>query len=390
MDKSTWDYPLLKAVVEAYKRINLNDVLLLACQHLLGPQVAMFQKLWWIGVKQENCILAGKPYSTSIEAYDELKQIGCCTLAPWQQKFAWAQPFDSWFTAMLDGFVAKSLANLDLSRYRKIVILDDGGFMHTVCKPLLAQCKNVAGVEQTSSGHTRIQALQLPFPVTSVARSWHKLVCESPHIAELSCERIKEHIAFRHMDNPRILVCGLGAIGRQVATQLAFLHNLDAYACDSALERVADHGNVQALRNKCRVLPFDQAFDRISEFEVIIGASGNNLFDETFVERLHPAVSLISVSSSDREFPARYFRQSKLGGIHDDCYRGRRCLVNCGFPITFYGNYHEAEPRNIELTIACLMASVLASVTDNGPQLPIVINRIYEMWNAETQKGKKQ
>jgi hypothetical protein len=381
-----WHYPLISEVRDMYRDVDLSKVLLFACQHLLGSQYEMFTSLVKMGLKPKNCVIAGKPYSTNTQVFEDLQKAGFI-VAPWSTEFAREEPFDVWFERKLDTFIGGELQRRWLCRYKRIVILDDGGFLHTVCNRHLKRSSKTAGVEQTSSGDTRVRALGLPYSVLSLARSYIKQRHEAPYIGKHACQRIVEHLEKRGKDKPRILVQGLGTVGRQILGRLKWLGNYDAYGCDKSLGAVSHFGTVQWLRHQEHVLHYSEATRRLSEFDVIVGASGSALLDETQIENLHPAVSLISVSSSDREFPATYFRKESLGGIHDDYYRGDRCLVNAGFPITFQGNYHEVPEREIELTVACLMAAVLTQAQPwRDFPFAIAAARLQGMWEPEAEQ----
>ncbi len=376
---SKFAYPLLNRVSGIFADADLGDVLLLASQHLLEPQREMFRLLLKAGLKPENCLCVGKVYSTNRGVMGELSRMGC-VVAPFSLEFNPSQPFDKWFEEKLREFIEAELNRRNLAKYRKIILLDDGGFLHLVAKDLLCGRENVVGIEQTSSGHHKIKANGITFPFVSVARSFHKLTLESPLIGRCGYERIVRHLAKRGKRNPKILVKGLGPIGQQTAGQLFVANNYEGYATDLSLkDKRFGFGLMQLLRNKERLMSVEDAERRIEEFDVVIGTTGSCTFKESDIERFHPAVSLISMSSSDREFPSVPFRRNG-GGPHDDYYLGDRCLVNAGFPITFYGWANEMPPQQIELTIAQLMMNVLGEATNHPHQMNYVVEQIRSIW----------
>lgn len=380
-----WHYPLIRHVRTLYRTVHMQDVLVLACQHLLGPQYLMFRSFVKLGLKPRNCIVTGKGYSTNFQVYRKLRNSGF-RINPQSGGFSREEPFDTWFERTSKEFVGNELASRNLDQYRKIVLLDDGGFLHTVCADLLRGRENVASVEQTSSGHDRVMALGLPFNLLSIARSYLKQRREAPYIANSACLSIVKHLEGRKKRNPKILVLGLGTIGRQVLGRLKLFEGQDAFGFDRNIDAVYDKGPIPLLdARRCILRNWDKVLERVSEFDVIIGASGRQLFDEMLIPKLHPFVSLISLSSSDREFPAVYFRRGNKGGIHDDYYLGNQCLVNGGFPINFHGNYHEMPAREIELTIACLTAAVLHQSQLDEESFPFAItaSRLESMWKPE-------
>ena len=373
-------YPLLKQVFRVYKGVDLSNVLLLANQHLLADQEMAIRSLLKAGLRPENCVIAGKCYSTNRQVMNDLLSMGC-VVAPFSLDFEPMQSFDEWFSSRLGSFILQDLLRRNLTTYRKIVALDDGGFLHLVVDRLCRGLPNLVGIEQTSSGHHRIKAARVGFPVGSVARNYIKLTHESPLIARNVIERVERHLRQRNRQDPNVLVFGLGPVGRQVAGQLFLKHKWRGCVFDPKADQLlAEERLVDLLTVRHRVLKDEELKRRLGEFDVIIGATGSPVLSADDIARLHPEVSLISVSSSDREFPALAFRC--LGkGIHDDYWRDGRCLVNGGFPITFDGSAQAMPPQEIELTIALLMIYLMSEASDHR-LFPIAypINQIYLMW----------
>ncbi|HEY1074664.1 MAG TPA: hypothetical protein VGE59_03130 [Patescibacteria group bacterium] len=379
MREKDWQYPLLHRLTELYGEGKpMSNVLLIACQHLLGTQYEMVTSLYRLGLKPSNCILIGKNYSANREIVRQLHQDGC-KVAPFSESFDPDQPFDTWFGRHVRDYLRKQLWWRGMWPYRKIVVLDDGGLLHEVCNTLPSWYhRAMAGVEQTTSGDTKIKKAGMKYPVRSIARTHYKQYDEAPYIAEHAYERILSHMKTRKKGASKVLVLGLGTIGRNVAGRF-WRDGHNVYAADATPGKTLAYGACQLLRNKGCVLSVSDAYSRLKEFDVIVGATGTSLFDESVVPTLHPEVSLVSVSSSDREFPAPYFRRGVAGSVHEDYYCGGRCLVNGGFPITFGGNYHEVAPEHIELTVATLMASVLDAVAPEQQYFQYVIHQLAGM-----------
>ena len=130
------------------------------------------------------------------------------------------------------------------------------------------------------------------------------------------------------------------------------------------------------------IIPLSEAMGRLGQFDVIIGTTGSTVLTECDVNRLHPRVSLISLSSSDREFPATFFRK-KTSEIHDNCWKDTRCLVNGGFPITFDGTAQAMPPNQIELTVAIMFTCLLNELGEVKYPLSIIVNRLFMMWKPD-------
>ena len=248
----------------------------------------MFNTLLRHGLKPSNGIIV-EDSSTNPDVMHRLEEVGFI-VAPFSSEFNPMEGFAWWFEQKLESFMDELLPKRKLSDYRKVIVLDDGGFLHVVVNSHWRDAKNAFGIEQTSSGHRMIEASQVRFPWTSVARSYHKLTYESPYMGQCGYERIVRHLAQRGKTNPKILVYGLGAIGKQVAGRL-FLgegKRYDGCAMDYEFQDVANHRAVKLLEHNGRVIGWEAARDRLAEFDVLVGTTGHRLFDERDVERFHP------------------------------------------------------------------------------------------------------
>ena len=381
-------YPLLLRVSELYSEAGLSDVLLLACQHLLEPQQKMFEHLLKLGLRPENCVIVGKNYSTNSEVLKSLRGHGCI-IAPFSDQFEPNQPFDQWFQDKLTAFIRKEISSRPMDKYRKVLILDDGGFMHLIVNEICTHTDNVVGIEQTSSGHHRITTHGVRFPFISVARSHHKLMYESPYIAMNGKARVLKHMRKVNLQAPKILLLGLGPIGRLMAGQLLIVEKHVGCVFDPKLDDIrSDHRSDLASRGVFNLLKPSHFLtqetlgNRLKEFDVIIGSTGTSALADVDIEKLHPNVTLISMSSSDREFPAVPFRH-KGGLVHENYMLEGRTLVNAGFPITFDGAPHGMPPAQIELTMSHLMIRLLDQVADNIQQLSHVAGQIQYLWRPD-------
>ena len=159
-----------------------------------------------------------------------------------------------------------------------------------------------------------------------------------------SFRRIVEHLRQRELERPKILIVGnQGYIGKKLQ-ELLQLKEYDVVGYDIKVRRLPEEG--------------------LEVFDVIIGTTGIPSITELEIVRTKETVSLISLSSSDREFPTLLFRKEGTN-LHQDHYLGQRCLVNSGFPITFYGNYHELPPNQIEITCSLLLLGVFKASLNN-------------------------
>jgi hypothetical protein len=107
----------------------------------------------------------------------------------------------------------------------------------------------------------------------------------------------------------------------------------------------------------------------LNSFDVIIGATGDSIVQQKHIPELKRGCHLISVSSSDREFPAPYLRShANTGSVIHETFWNKEYdvyLANGGFPITFKGKRYESTPIEIEKTIALLYGSALYASTSD-------------------------
>ena len=333
-----YNYPLLDKVFATYgdHSDNLKTTYLVACQHLLEPQLEMFKRLIVFGFKPENILLLGKAYSVNKEIVSELNALGIDVRTP---NFT-GKSFDVEHRENCLAVLNSLPANIE-----NIIILDDGAELIKVFAE--NHRKVLFAVEQTSSGFRKVENTALNFPVVNVARSDVKLIQESPLIARLCFERIQDYMRQTNLSKPSILIVGLGPIGEAIS-EIFKRNNFIVEGFD------VKHGHSDLV-------------GRIKELQpdIIVGATGSNIISKKDIESLtsNHFFHFISVSSSDREFPVSSFR--KDNNVHSDILYKNFTFVNNGFPITFKGNRYELTPFEIEKTICLLGGSIAWGVTNN-------------------------
>jgi len=329
-----YQYPLLKRIFDHFYKSDkdLSDIYLVCCQHLLEPQAKMFELFIDLGFSPQKIIILGKAYSANVEIAKEITKKGLRVLTPKFSGISFDEEHQKNCKEILGLVPAEA----------NVVILDDGAelimtFAHDRRNVLFA-------VEQTSSGFRKLENNKTTFPVINVARSVTKLTQESPLVARLCFERIIKYLLEKGLEKPEVLVVGLGPIGesvREVFKQNDFIvHGFDT----------------KLGHNDLLSFVIDKKPD------VIIGATGVTIFSRDDIEKMNRSkpLYLISVSSSDREFPVVSFR--KNAEIYDDVQYKNIVFVNNGFPITFKGNRNELLPLEIEKTVALLSGSILYGV----------------------------
>lgn len=342
------EMPLLDALCEQFQKLPLPDmqkVYIIACQHLLQPQVVMFRWFIALGIPAGNIWVLPKIYSANQLIAEELINTGCF-VATEALKFSTQQSFDDFHLLQCNAMVQKALAEIPAGS--KVIVLDDGGgLLVSFAKKYDSKTPfKIYGVEQTASGKNIVLNNVLPYLVTSVASSIEKIEIETGYIIRHSVKRVFEYFdAEKVTKDAKILVLGKGPIGRTL------------------IDSLTEHGfycvgyDVKEKKPKPALLDFD----------VIIGATGKMSVSVGDLLELKQGCHLISVSSSDREFPSVHIRTHSISGsnIHDtfvSSINGIR-LANGGFPITFKAERFECYPLEIDVTMMKLAQGVLNHIT---------------------------
>ncbi len=350
--------PLLNLVLEKYPDVDLQDTLIIACQHILGTTVNLFQAFIDKGVNPKKIYLMGKCYSTNERAYKKLSQLGV-NVSKLSMAYKSGISFDEQFEEYINEFLHFVLKNETSEGFKKVIILDDGGQLLLFANDLIEYKTNVVGIEQTSSGFEKLKNSKFNFPIINVAKSEAKLKVEAPLIANLIVEKVKTHIK----SNDKILVVGQGAIGKNIYTILKKEFSVVKYDAVTHNE------------------PFPGKYEKnLPMYNVIFGATGQSILTPGNFNQLNEHCVLISASSSDREFSAVYLRR-KLG-VSKDChktlqYEGVK-ILNSGFPVNFDGKEHSLLPAQAQLTRALLLAAVLQSAVEKGKGLKELDKKIQE------------
>ncbi len=331
----SYQYPLLNKVFKHFKnhQKDISNVYLVCCQHILGPQLKMFELLIDFGFEPTKIILLGKAYSTNKNVVKEIEKIGVTVIQP---KFL-GSSFDEEHRNNCENLLKV------IPEKAEVILLDDGAELIKVFQ----ERENILfAVEQTSSGFRKLENSQPSFPVINVARSSIKLIQESPLIARLCFERINDYLSEK-VYKPAILIVGLGPIGEAIF-EIFKQNNFNVVGFDTK------QGHKELI-----------SFILDKEPDVIVGATGSNILSKEEIYKLisNKNIYLISVSSSDREFSVSPFRTGDE--IHKDVLYKNITFVNNGFPITFKGNKYELTPIEIEKTLCLLGGAIIHSVVNN-------------------------
>lgn len=350
--------PLIEYIKSIHTPVSLSNVLLIGCQHILATTHLMLRSLYDFGLNPKNIFLLGKCYSSNRSVWQEMHQDGI-QVSPLSFFFESHLAFDSQFCRIAAQFLEYTLSQVDLSKFNKIILVDDGGQLLTLSMEFLKGYKNIIGVEQTTSGYEKIKAGSLQFPVINVARSQAKLIYESPMIADTVVKKALRRMDKLERSSRKILIIGNGAIGSSIYAALK--NNYEVQVFDKNL----DNNNFNKEN-----FGFD---DHLREADLIIGCTGETSVPFSKHKCLKKKCVLFSASSSDREFDAVHIRKKTYNrkNCHEDIEMGGITLLNCGFPINFDGSRNSVPPLKIQLTRALLMSAILQAceTSDSSPKI---------------------
>lgn len=336
--------PLVEFTKSLRKDTSLKGVCIIAVQHLLETTHDMFAALYELQLEPQNIYLLGKCYSSNHAVMSRMASDGIF-VSQLSCQFDSHLAFDQQFDKCVDQFIDQVFSFEFVHKCKKIIILDDGGHLirrihkkHTKCLP------NIVCIEQTSSGYSELVQSHLNFPVINVARAPAKLLFEPPMIAEIVLRQIKEKLNCSEKNLSKALVIGNGSIGKALHRKLAKRISTTTY--DSAdLKR-------QPLDNL------------IPKADLIFGCTGVISIPQTKHHLIKKGCTLVSVSSSDREFDSVHLRKSlpSYNNCHHDIHNGHLFLLNSGFPINFDGKKNCVAPNKIQLVRSLLVLAILQAM----------------------------
>ena len=336
--------PLLDFTAKLYPDTDLKDVYLICAQHLVSTTYSLFHTLLKLGLNADNLSTIGKCYSTDPTAYEEMKKLGI-DACPSSLLFNSHQPFDEEYRENIKKFVEERATKLTEGKFKKIIVLDDGGELIPVINDLIKNSCHIIGIEQTSSGFHKLKNKKIKFPIINVARSPAKLNYESPIIAQLVVDTLVRRIKNLPLHPREVLIIGNGPIGSQIRKILKSTYHISTY--DKATSR-------SSIKSE----EFEQS---LKKFDLIIGCTGKPVLRPEHYQRLKKDVILVSSSSSDREFDAASLRNRipLITDCHENPFIGDICLINCGFPINFSSEFRTIDSDELQLTRSLLLAAVL-------------------------------
>lgn len=282
-------FPELKVLNEVRKiyadDTKKGDIYIISVQHLLETTGSLFEAIIGAGILPDNIYLTGKIYSTHAITSAKLAGLGVnITKSTYPKKLGT-------YLEALEGDIINMWADLKvrLTNNSTVIILDDGGYtLKNTPEDVLEKC-DVFGIEQTTSG-IRMQSAFGRFPVIHLAASAAKVLIEPPIVSEA----IKIQVGkFIDQLNPKTIgIVGYGHIGKAVAKEFSRKCQILVFDINSEV----GNGTFTEIKH-CNFLNelYDQA-------ELVIGATGQDISDITWITQSKSNKTLMSVSSGDIEF----------------------------------------------------------------------------------------
>lgn len=347
------DYALMK------KKFSLSDIAIVYIHHPLKTSVNLIDSMIRLGAMPKNIFVLGKKYSECKTVVEQVTRYGV-HYQPCSEQVGLGQYRYS-FTRDVNLLWKKVSDNLEKD-IRKLLILDHGGYATSFIPVSILKQHKVVGVEKTTAGLIKFNNQGLPpFPLISVADCAAKKILESPLIAEAIVSKLLTLIP-ENLD----ITCGIigfGAIGKAIAIKLLSMNY-----------KVMIYDRHFLSSKPMEGVTFTDKLHKLVGFsDYIFGCTGRESI-KTIEPFMHAEKdkTLISCSSEDKEFlPLLKAIQRKNNELVQDPFAQIRFITDKGatirilkggFPINFDHSGESVPPRDIQLTRALVLTSIIQAI----------------------------
>lgn len=343
--------PLIELASSFISATELEDCYIIGAQHILPTTYTMILALCEKGLKPENVALLGKCYSTDAATYHAMREAGF-DVCENTVHFDSHTSFDKAFQSHIHAFFAQRKDRLNDKKYKKVIILDDGGECIEIAPQYLDSFDHVVGMEQTSSGYNFLRDKQHFFPIVNVARSEAKLTCESSKIIEEGITQLRKELPTLakqySIKITNALVIGNGPIGERM---------IEALKSDGYQVKCFD---IDAAKSDFSV---DEFAAIIGTFDLIVGCTGTTSLKKEYHHLLKNGCILASMSSSDREFDAIHLRYkaAQTNNCSEHIQVDGVILLHCGFPMTFFIEQRD-NPQFFQFTRSLIISAIAQAI----------------------------
>lgn len=354
---------MLDFASQLYFNASLKNVRLICCQHLMESTFKMLCALREKGLEFSDISVLGKCYSSNLSVIREMSSKGI-DVSPLSTFYNAHLPFDKSYKKCVKSFFHQSIQRKSLERYKKIIFLDDGGYLLEEVANFFEDFERIVGIEQTSSGYEYLKNKNLAFPIINIARSNTKLEIESPIIAQCVIGQLTNKLSKLKITPRKLLILGNGAVGKAIYERICHEYQIDIF-------------DIHPSRS---TLSYEEFLQRLKDYDLLIGSTGKISFPYHHHSLLKNGVVLASVSSSDREFDAVHLRKNVSShNCHSDLNINGIILLNSGFPINFFGTRNNIPLKFIQITLSLLSSAILEASSISKTDTPKIRNLDYEI-----------
>jgi S-adenosylhomocysteine hydrolase len=311
--------------------IDFSDTTLLIIQHIKKNSIEFIRLLKSLGFR--DVLVIGKPYSRDEKALRELREFV-------EVHMPSNKELES--LSIIENIVQPLIEN-----NHKFICLDLGGYFSQYFYKCNKRIPGLIGViEDTKNGiwFDVDNPPNLSFPLLSVASSILKDYAEHYFVAKAivrNTENILVNTFQQSLTSKKILICGYGRIGINIATILK----------PSAIVSIWDYNPIQQIRAEIAGYNVLANIDDLSSFDVIIGITGNYAVN-TELLTAKDNVILINGSTRKKEFNFPIIENNIVSEIKYSTHtqflfdnNKTVTLLADGYPINFFGT--ESTPEYV-------------------------------------------
>jgi S-adenosylhomocysteine hydrolase len=327
--------------------------------HALRSSTRLLRAQFELGLAPQNTFVLNKHYSECKAVVEDIKNLGVyyqpCSTQVGLGKFS------NSFIRDINSLWNKVLSNLPA--VDNFIIMDHGGYALDFVPSQILETYNIAGIEKTTAGLIGKNIQGLPFPIIETASCAAKKILESTLIAEAVVTKLTPLIPIQN-NELTCAVIGYGAIGQSITNKLLSMgHKVIVY-----------DRNQHKLQETKGVITTNKLSVAIAFSDYIFGCTGRDIAKSIDIFELCPQdKTLISCSSEDKEFLSliqhiqrRRNLKKTINPLDDIVYQNNFGanihILRGGFPINFDHSGESVPHKDIELTRALVLASVLQSI----------------------------